>query len=449
MLRALPCSRRLTRYTLIYLSFLWLATSAALANPAAEVPSWADKLSISGEIRLDTAYRIASPRNFSKIKQFGRLTLKYNIDDVLTLKVGGRYFLDHVYDFTDQFPEEVNDNMRKEFALRDVYLNISLEKFNLRLGQQQIVWGEALGQFFADVVMPKDLREFFLPEFSEVRSPIWAIDIQYFFSPESSLEFVLTPDRRVHKLALQGADFAFRIPVPAGITTTLLNDNRPKTNFRDWNGGLRLVSFIKGWDFSWFYYTSADHVPALFKTVGVDPNTGAPTLTLEPRHKRVHHIGTTFSKGLEPVILRGEFVYTIRRLFNAEDVTVDDGLARGNHFRYVIGLDYPIAGKVDMSAEFQQEYIVRPNARVSDDRVRSWFFLHFETGFLHETVRPELTFVIGLDGGDTLVSPRLHYQVTDGLRFTWGADIFSGPNDGLYGEFDSSDRIFMNTQFVY
>jgi len=427
--------------------FIGMKTATANSDPGAR--GWKERLRVQGEIRLETAYRIASPRNFSKIKQFQRLDLKYTFNDVVSLKLGGRLFLDYVYAVTDQFPQPVNDNMIKEVALRDAYLNISLAKWNLRLGHQQIVWGEALGQFFADVVMPKDLREFLLPEFADVRLPIWAFDIQYFFASAASLELVLSPDRSVHKLALPGADFAFFSPAPPGINVTLLDDNRPKTNFKNWNGGLRLVSFIKGWDLSGFYYTSADHPPALHKTLSINPVTGATELTLDPRHQRVHHIGSTFSKGIEPIILRGELVYTLRRLFNAEDITQNDGLVRGDHLRYVIGLDYPIAGQVDMNAEFQQEYLIRPNRRTSDQRVRSWLFFHFSTGFFNESLRPELTFIVGLDGGDTQISPHLHYQLTDSLTLSWGADLFTGPEDGLYGEFDGSDRVFMNTRFQY
>lgn len=443
------------RFVFFFLSLLFsllywpLDTQELGAAQETSPKPWPESLRISGAVRQETAYRIAAPKNFSKIKQFGKLDIKYQFNDMLTLKIGGRAFLDTVYIFTDQFPDAVEQNMRKELALRDAYLNISLEKMNLRIGHQQIVWGEALGQFFADVVTPKDLREFFLADFSDVRLPIWAFDMQYFISDDTSVEIVLSPDRSVHKLAPQGADFAFLIPSPAGMTVTLGNDVRPQTNFINWNGGIRLVSFVEGLDLSLFYYTSPDHEPTLFKSLSINPISGVPNLTLTPRHQRVHHFGTTFSKAIEPVIVRGEFVFTARKLFNAQDITVNNGLVRGGRLRYVLGLDYPIAGRIDMNMEFQQEIILRPNGLISDRRIRSWLFFHFSTGFFNEKLRPELTFILGLDAGDSQLSPRLTYNVTDAFAFSWGADIFSGPNDEFYGEFDSSDRIFMNTEFAF
>jgi hypothetical protein len=39
-------------------------------------------------------------------------------------------------------------------------LQYKRNKFQLRFGNQQLVWGEAFGFFFADIINPKDTREF-------------------------------------------------------------------------------------------------------------------------------------------------------------------------------------------------------------------------------------------------------------------------------------------------
>lgn len=426
------------------------AEEAAPESQAADRPSfWRDNFQYSVELRQETAFRIASPRNFSKIRQFVKAETKFTFNDHLKLKLGGRAWYDAVYDLTDQYPPDVEDNLRKELTIRDAYLDITAPKVNIRIGNQQIVWGEALGQFFADVVTPKDLREFFLPSFEDVRIPIWALDVQYNFLPGWTLEAVLTPDMSVDKLAPPGADFAFFIPPPPpGVNQILLPDDKPPTNFKRWNGGLRFSYLVKGWDLAWLYYTSPDHVPALFKTLSVD-SAGTPTLTLLPKHKRVHNLGATFSKSIgDSAVLRGEFVYTIGRFFNAQNITLNEGVVRRDQFRYVVGLDYSL-GEFDMNAEFQQQAIYGSTANVADDIVDTWIFLRFEYEFLDAKLVPELIFIVGIPEGDTQISPRLRYQVTPGVALTWGADIFSGPQDTLYGEFDHSDRIFMNTSWKF
>jgi hypothetical protein len=421
------------------------------AESQTEHPSfWKEKFGYSGELRQETAYRIGFPKNFSKIKEFIRADLKFNFNDHYKLKIGGRAYYDAVYDLTDQFPPDVNDNMRKEGVLRDAYLDIIYPKIKIRLGHQQIVWGEALGQFFADVVTPKDLREFFLPSFDEVRSPIWALDVQYNFLPNANFEVALVPDQSVDKLALPGSDFAFFIPPPPpGVEQILLPDNRPQTNFKNWNVGARISYLVKGWDLAWLFYTAPDQFPTSLKTLSVDPNTGAPQITLDPVHKRVEYAGTTFNKDVGPTILRGEFVYTFNRLFNAVDITQNQGVIRRDQFRYVVGLDYFIGGKVLMNTEFQQEVIAGSTQNVSDPAIQTWIFFRFTTKLFRAKLIPEMVFVVGLEKGDTEVSPRIAYNITPSITLTWGADIFSGPLDTLYGEFNNSDRIFMNTRWSF
>ena len=64
--------------------------------------------------------------------------------------------------------------------MRETYLDVSAGDWDFRLGRQQIVWGEMVGLFFADVVSAKDLREFVLPDFDYLRIPQWSVRTEYF-----------------------------------------------------------------------------------------------------------------------------------------------------------------------------------------------------------------------------------------------------------------------------
>jgi hypothetical protein len=433
----------------IFSLLLMSSIAGAEQSPEKKQPTWLDRFEYSGELRQETAYRVGSPKKFSKIKQIGELDLKYNFNEHLKTKVGGRAFYDAVYDVTEQYPSNVENDLNEEFVLRDAYVDFSLEELSLRLGQQQIVWGEALGQFFADVVNPKDLREFLLPDFDYIRIPIWALDAQYHISPDLIIEGVVSPDQEVNEFALPGSDFAFFVPPPPpGFQQTLSPDDRPATDFEHWNGGGRIAYLVEGWDLAGFYYTSPDHTPALFKTVSADPVTGTSTLILNPRHERVHHFGATFSKGTEFSVFRGEFVYTHDRFFDAEDPTLNEGVIQDDQFSYVLGFDHNF-GKFDLNSEFQQQAILASSDKVANDTLKSWIFLRLKTGFMDEKLIPRLIFIVGLDEGDTQVSPQVSYSITETIVMTLGADIFSGSEQGLYGQFNKQDRIFLYTSLYF
>ncbi len=416
---------------------------------------WKEKFRYSGFLRQETAYRLPSPNNFSKIKQLAVVDLKFLFNDTVHMKIGGRAWYDAVYDLTDQYPTDVENQMREEVALRDAYLDFFLPKLNIRLGHQQIVWGEAIAQFFADVVNPRDLREFILPTFDYIRLPIWAIDLRYFFLPNATWEIVASPDQTVDKLALPGADFSFFpavgsffIPAPPpGVGVVLLPADQPDTNFTTWNAGTRITYLVGGWDLSWLFYTSLDHQPALFKTLSFDANTGQTNILINQQFRRVYHYGFTFSKGVKSSIVRGEFVLTQGRYFNTDNLQ-NQGVAQRPAISYVLGFDTTLGGKVDMISEFQQRVILGDVSDISDPTLSSWIVLRFEYGFLDEKLVPSLVFVAGLQG-DFMVRPRLDYNVTNSVTLRWGSDAFFGPLDTLYGEFRDKTRVYMETEWRF
>src|SRR5881394_1030746 len=74
---------------------------SAESQPSPENKSWWKKnFSYTGELRQETAFRFRDPANFSKIREWAQLELKFKFNEHLKLKVGGRAWYDAVYDLT-------------------------------------------------------------------------------------------------------------------------------------------------------------------------------------------------------------------------------------------------------------------------------------------------------------------------------------------------------------
>jgi len=52
-----------------------------------------------------------------------------------------------------------------ELELRELYLRYSGDAVELVIGKQQIIWGKSDGVFITDIVSPKDLSRFLVPDF--------------------------------------------------------------------------------------------------------------------------------------------------------------------------------------------------------------------------------------------------------------------------------------------
>src|SRR5512132_3881249 len=236
-----------------------LAAVAGVEGAAPEEVGGAAALRVRGRVAEEFAYRLHDPGDVSKLKTLGWLDGKYTLSDAVNVRLAARGWYDAVFDATDRFPANVERDQKIDLSLREALLTVGRGDLDVRLGRQQIVWGEALSTFVTDVVNPKDFREFVLPDFSELRIPIWALDVTYRLLDGVNIEGVWTPDTMGHRLPKQGAEFQFaRIPYRFRSPVVRLPDDRDEFSVARSEGGVRLSVLRQGWDVSLIYYDDDD-----------------------------------------------------------------------------------------------------------------------------------------------------------------------------------------------
>jgi hypothetical protein len=169
-------------------------------------------------------------------------------------------------------------------VLRENYLDYSTGNWDFRLGRQNVVWGEMVGLFFADVVSARDQREFILPDFDQMRIPQWAARAEY-FSDDFHAEILWIPSPATITSANLAVSF---IPISLFRRASYAQyrqELRPERNANNMNYGLRLSTLKNGWDVSGFYYHSSDISPTFYR----DPSFHQRHLST--RHARPHPSG--------------------------------------------------------------------------------------------------------------------------------------------------------------
>src|SRR5882724_4338899 len=194
---------------------LLLAFAASAGAEEGEPPAWAKALRLRGRLAEEFAYRLHDPGDVSKIKTLGWLEGKYAVSESVAVRAAVRGWYDAVFEATDRYPANVERDQKTDLSLREALLLVGRGDLDVRIGRQQIVWGEAISTFVTDVVNPKDFREFVLPDFTELRIPIWALDASYSLARSE--------------------------------------------------GGMRLSVLREGWDVSLIYYDEADKSPVFFQ----------------------------------------------------------------------------------------------------------------------------------------------------------------------------------------
>jgi hypothetical protein len=430
-----------------------IAAAAHAEDGKSEGADWLKGLRVRGRLAEELAYRLHDPGDVSKIRTTGWLEGKYAFSEAVSLRVAMRAWYDAVFDATNRYPANVERDQKTELDLREALLSISHGDLDVRLGRQQIVWGEAISSFVTDVVNPRDFREFILPDFSELRIPIWALNFTYRLGPGLTFEGVWTPDARISKLPKQGAEFQFAPPAYRFSNPVIrLPDNPDDFSVARSEGGFRLSALMRGWDLSLIYYDQADKLPVFFQRRLPQP-VGPDVIALEPRHPRLHIVGATLAKSFEPVVLRSEVALTIGKRYETTNPLDADGVVRRDTLDYLVGVDYTFFSKVDTTLQLSQKILIGSATNLSrsgvEAQVTTSAALRVTTGFFDNTLNPTLLFVVNANRADYRVSPRIDWLATGAVTLSVGADIFEGPRRTLYGQFDRNDRVYVTTTWRF
>lgn len=443
-----PVKRRRAR--LVRLRRVLACSLIAGAAPASAQPNEVDlraTLSAALAIELDDgavqkSEVVLEPVLEAPIRDFGKLTarVRLRLDPADRLEPGqpnGQEFVRSVVS-RRAFIGDAAD-----FEFRELYVDAEIGAAFLRLGKQQVVWGEADGLRVLDVVNPLNFREFILPDFEDRRIPTFMANLEVPVGALSA-QFLWIPDHTYDEIPEDGATFAFSSsrfvprPPPALIGTGAVVVNapdRPDRLFTDDDYGARITGFAAGWDFSVNYLYHYQDQPVFRRRL--IPGGG---LSFDPAYERTHLIGATASTAFGKFALRAEAGYSSNRFFITNDAADADGVVQSGEFSYVLGVDYMPTGDWFVSGQLFQSVIGASAAGATRDRVDTTASLLLRREMRNDTVRVEAQWLHSANDGDGLVAAKLRYDLRDDVELVFGLDVFYGDPGGLFGQFGDADR---------
>ncbi len=195
-----------------------------------------------------------------------------------SLTVIGRTVYDSLYDLGDEYSEKFTQQEKEkrkfEYKLREIYTDMAIPPFSLRLGRQQIVWGETDNFRALDVINPLDTRWHWSREsWEDIRIPLWMARAIYDIGKigpleESFVEAVWIPwdfqrgkstsdPRRPWAFIGHGLRARANSAVVGGQlfdTRTTVIDRKPDKGLESSQAGLRFKGIWRGIDFSLNYF---------------------------------------------------------------------------------------------------------------------------------------------------------------------------------------------------
>ena len=407
-----------------------------------EYNTGSSKYNFRGFLNSKYAYTYSSPGHSSMLRNTLELESSGRFNENVSWKVSGRGIYDPVFEMNDFYPDRVRDNRRLEGAIHETYLDVSSGDLDFRLGRQNIIWGEMVGLFFADVVSAKDTRQFVAEDFDLIRIPQWAVRAEHFMGDFHS-EAIWIPYMTYNEIGEHGDDF-----YPLGTGTLkgnprIRNDDQPAQKLSNGAYGLRLSMLKAGWDISGFFYHSVDAAPFFSRSVN---NNGQTVLT--PEHDKIDQLGTTLAKDFGAVLLKAEVIYTWNRWFNVDDASSSTGVVQQDTLDYVVGLEHAFMDGTLLNFQFFQRWYTNHDADNLFDRFESGVSLYASTDFNSKT-EGEILLVTGLNRTDWMLRPKVTWDLANNWWLALGVDIFGGDSIGLFGRFDDSDRVYGNVRYTF
>ena len=335
------------------------------------------------------------------------------------------------------------------FRLREAYVDLFFDNFDLRVGKQQIVWGKADGVFITDIVSPKNLFQFLLPDFDEIRIGVYGAKFDYYIN-DNTLEVVWLPVFTPTKYANPNSVWSVK---PDFQMTPTYDYSKADVNASLENSELfvkysALTEFI---DFEIMGGHMWDDDPTMYPSF-VPDGGGGMNLLITPEHNRLSLAGGSFSTTFGPFVFRGEAAYYFGKYFNTITPQIDNGVIQKDYIHYMLGTDFSV-WDVNISTQFIQKAImdydksIRPTPVFNDQYNNMATFLA-RYSMLNETLDLELFSYYDFEHDDALIRPRILYDFSDAINLQFGANIFTG-TQGLFGQYNKNDMLYIKIKYSF
>ncbi len=395
----------------------------------------AQGISLTGYARNYTGVLLQGDNEFSIIQNTFNLNVEQSKDKV-ALKVNP-----YIYQYANQ---------GLELGLREAYLDIYFNSVDLRIGKQQIIWGKADGVFITDIVSPKDLSEFLLRDFDEIRMGITSLKADYYIG-DNTFELVWIPTFTPTLFPPEGS--IWRPAMPDFQMPPVIDNSREEVKqslensevFAKFSALTALVDFEVMAGYAW------DDDPTMHTVKHMDlSNPQQPELdsiTVYPEHHRLTIGGGSFSTTIGPFVLRGEGAYYSGKYFNSTDPQAKEMVVKKDYLHYLLGLDYSIFD-VHLSGQFIQQAILDYDDAIKNDEYSNMATFLATRDFLNETLNMSFFMYYDFNNEASLIRPKLTYDLADGFEVLVGANIFTG-TAGMFGQFNDNDMVYTQIKYSF
>lgn len=379
---------------------------------------------------------LATHRHRIEFEQIARSSLGW------TFKLGTSAQVEGAYGASPERYGDMSKTDGQEIVLTEASAQFRRGGFVAKVGTQTVVWGEAFGAFYADVVNPKDLREAGIGEMASLRRAVPMVNLQYLRSSWSA-QAIYIPFFYSNLIPAAKSDFFPSYLVDKNAIETVSLDRSAEYDEPVGDYGGKLQWRIGRGDLSLFYLSMMDRQPWFVLDLGAGPSGS--DLTINTWHSRVNVSGLTFSWANDDIVIRSELVYYWQRTINSAPKIADmqSGVLsrpeKSDQIIGVLGLDQTFDSGWTIGVQYSEDYLNTdsPQFRLKRESVIGLQILReWQKG-------PRLKLLGGYstsDGG-YMLQPSFYIPRGRFLEIGLEGAYFGGEKDSQFGGLERASRV--------
>ena len=349
-----------------------------------------------------------------------------------------------------------------EFNLREAYVNTYIGHFDLRLGQQIVVWGRADGFNPTNNITPQNMLAR-SPDEDDRKEGNFLIRAFYHLHPVK-LEFIWVPRYQPSVLPTE------LFPFPQGVR--IGGAIHPDANLKNSSIAIKMDIGLSSFDGSLSYFQGYMPLPGIslpLSSIAYSPGQGLEA-TVFTKSYEMRVVGFDYSTTMGSFGLRGEIAYResiedYQSPTNMSNIDLPSlsGLGPDDNLDYILNPDIQYVFGIDKtSGDFSIiiQYIGRvvldfknfeatgtpldelyqKNRMIAAqmDKISHAVFMRPALAMSHETMGIELMGYFNLTTEEILLRPVFTYDIADELELRVGGEVYRGPENTLFGTIDES-----------
>ncbi len=400
------------------------------AGAAEQQDLWQDRFTISGWLDAIQSVRLRSPDE--SLTSRARLRLELAAD------------MDWLYGFVSADAEK-NWQISSESGvdLHEAWVEHVADSWDLRLGEQIIIWGRADGVQITDMISPPDYTESISRDLDEIRMPVSAARLRL-LGERIDTVLLWIP---FFKAAVQPEGdnpWAITPVFPEHIEVSSTSADTPEDSLENGEFALKVSSYLSGLDLAASIFYTWDDFPAMHRRVG---RTGdKTTVEFAPKHHRLTIFGLEGARPWSDYVFRVEAAYYRGRYYAPASLFGQPD--KKDAVKWLSGIDWNPGNDWTVTAQLIGDHVLGSDASLARKSHQYISTLNISKKLLAQTLTLANMLYWQLDTGEVFDRFKITYDLSDAVALFAGVDIFAG-DDGAFGRYEENTQVWLKVKYSF